>query len=263
MAQSEGATVRTVTEDGVALVTFENGPLNLLTRSLRSAIVERAAAAATDPAVRVVVLTGEGDRAFSAGSDIRELREALATRGWRSRGEEELAAYETIDRLPKPTVAAIRGYCLGGGLKLALACDLRVCGAESEFGFPEIRLGIFPAGGGTERLPRLIGEARAKELMLLGHRIRAEEAWRLGLLTRVAASGEGLAAALALARDIAAQPALAAQAIVRVVEAGRDRPLAEGAREALETLDAIFASADLAEGLAAFLDKRPPRFTHR
>jgi enoyl-CoA hydratase/carnithine racemase len=263
MAQSEGATVRTVTEDGVALVTFENGPLNLLTRSLRSAIAERGREAAADPEVRAVVLAGAGERAFSVGSDIRELQEARVTRGWRARGGDELAAYEAIDRLPKPTVAGIRGYCLGGGLELALACDLRVCGSESEFGFPEIRLGVFPSGGGTERLPRLVGEARAKELMLLGQRIGADEAWRIGLVNRVAARGEGLAAALALAREIAAQPSLAAQAIVRVVEAGRDRPLAEGSRQALETLDAIFASADLAEGLAAFLEKRPPRFTHR
>lgn len=263
MGMTDGGEVRTVVEEGVALVTFGNGPLNLLTRSLRAAIAERAGEAAADPEVRAVVLAGAGDRAFSVGSDIRELQDALATRGWRARGEHELAAYEAIDRLPKPTVAAIRGYCLGGGMELALACDLRVCGAEAEFGFPEVRLGIFPSGGGTERLPRLVGEARAKELMLLGHRIGAEEAWRISLVNRVAPHGQGLAAALALARELAAQPALAAQAIVRVVEGGRDRPLAEGSRRALEALDMIFASADLAEGLAAFLEKRPPRFTHR
>jgi len=248
--------------DGIAEITFANGPLNLLTRELRDRLAASARAAARDPAVRVVLLTGAGTRAFSVGSDVRELEATRARGAWRARAEHELAVYETIDRLQKPTLAAISGYCLGGGLELALACDLRVAGAESEFGFPEVRLGVFPSGGGTERLPRLIGEARAKELMLLGARVGAEEAGRLGLLSRVAARGEGLRAARALAQELAALPTLATQAIVRVVEFGRDRPLAEGSAAAVAALEGLGRSADLEEGIAAFLAKRAPRFVH-
>jgi enoyl-CoA hydratase/carnithine racemase len=257
-----GVEVTTAVAGGVAEITFANGPLNLMTRQLRDQLAAAARDAARDPAVRVVLLTGAGTRAFSVGSDVRELQATREAGSWGARAAHELGAYETVDRLPKPTVAAIQGYCLGGGLELALACDLRVAGAESELGFPEVRLGVFPSGGGTERLPRLIGEARAKELMLLGTRIGAEEAGRLGLVNRLAPRGEGLRAGRALAGELAAQPALAAQAIVRVVEAGRDRSLADGSAAAVAVLEELGRSADLEEGIAAFLDKRPPRFVH-
>jgi enoyl-CoA hydratase/carnithine racemase len=254
--------VTTAVADGVAEITFANGPLNLLTRDLRERLAAAARAAAGDPGVRVVLLTGAGARAFSVGSDVGELQATRATGTWRARAQHELAVYDTIDRLPKPTVAAIQGYCLGGGLELALACDLRVAGDESELGFPEVRLGLFPSGGGTERLPRLIGEARAKELMLLGTRISAQEAARLGLINRLAPRGEGLRAARAIAGELASRPALAAQAIVRVVESGRDRALADGSAAAVAALEGLARSADLAEGIAAFLEKRPPRYVH-
>lgn len=262
MPETPGVSVTMDVADGVAEIAFANGLLNLLTHELRERLGAAVRSAGRDSQVRVVLLTGGGSRAFSAGSDVKELGTTQVASAWRARAQHELQLYETIDTLPKPTVAAIQGYCLGGGLELALACDLRVCGAEAEFGFPEVRLGVFPSGGGTERLPRLIGEARAKELMLLGSRIGAEEAGRLGLVNRAAPRGEGLAAGRALARELAAQPALATQAIVRVVEFGRDRPLREGSEAAIAALEGLGRSADLPEGIAAFLEKRPPRFTH-
>ena len=262
MPEMPGVSVTTEVADGIAEITFANGSLNLLTHELRERLGAAVRSAGRDSGVRVVLLTGGGTRAFSVGSDVKELQATRARGTWRARAQHELQLYETIDGLPKPTVAAIQGYCLGGGLELALACDLRVCGAEAEFGFPEVRLGVFPSGGGTERLPRLIGEARAKELMLLGSRIGAEEAARLGLVNRVASRGVGLDAARALARELAGQPALATQAIVRVVEYGRDRSLREGSEAAIAALEGLGRSADLPEGLAAFLEKRPPRFIH-
>jgi enoyl-CoA hydratase/carnithine racemase len=262
MPETTGAAVTVDLVDGVAEITFSNGPLNLLTHQVRERLGAAVRSAGRDSQVRVVLLTGAGTRAFSAGSDVKELQAAQASGTWRARALHELQLYETIDSLPKPTVAAIQGYCLGGGLELALACDLRVCGGESEFGFPEVRLGVFPAGGGTERLPRLVGEARAKELMLLGSRIDAAEAGRLGLVNRVVPRGGGLAAGRALAREVAGQPTLAAQAIVRVVEFGRERSLREGSEAAIAALEGLGRSADLPEGIAAFLEKRPPRFTH-
>jgi enoyl-CoA hydratase/carnithine racemase len=262
MAEAREASVTLEVTDGVAEITFGNGPLNLLTREVRDRLGAAVRSAGRDPRVRVVLLTGAGSRAFSVGSDVKELQATQGAGSWSARARHELELYETIDALPKPTLAAIQGYCLGGGLELALACDLRVCGGESEFGFPEVGLGVFPSGGGTERLPRLIGEARAKELMLLGARIGADEASRLGLVNRVAPRGDGLAAGRALARELAARPALAVQAIVRVVEFGRERPIREGSAAATAALEGLSRSADLPEGIAAFLEKRPPRFTH-
>jgi len=262
MPETTEAAVIVDVADGVAEITFGNGPLNLLTHELRERLGAAVRSVGRDSSVRVVLLAGAGTRAFSVGSDVKELQATQARGTWRARALHELALYETVDRLTKPTVAAIQGYCLGGGLELALACDLRVCGAEAEFGFPEVRLGVFPSGGGTERLPRLIGEARAKELMLLGSRIDAAEAGRLGLVNRVAPRGGGLEAGRALAREVARQPTLAAQAIVRVVEFGRDRPLREGSEAAIAALEGLGRSVDLPEGIAAFLEKRPPRFSH-
>jgi enoyl-CoA hydratase/carnithine racemase len=208
-----------------------------------------------------VVLTGAGDRAFSAGSDIREFpRDAEAGR---QRSIAEHACYDAIERLPQPVIAALHGHVLGGGLELALACDLRIADASTRLGLPEVKLGVFPSGGGTQRLPRLVGAARAKELMFLGEPIDAAEAQRVGLVNRVVDPGRSLETALNLAHDLSQRPALAIQAIKQAVDIGlREGPVAGQAAED-ELIASLFTSHDVAEGVSALLAKRAPQFEHR
>jgi enoyl-CoA hydratase/carnithine racemase len=172
-------------------------------------------------------------------------------------------AYQRLQRLPQPVIAALRGYVLGGGLELALACDLRVADETAQLGLPEIRLGVFPAGGGTQRLSRLIGAPRAKELMLLGEPIDVHEAQRLGLVNRVVPPGEALDAALDLARNIAERPGLAVRAIKRAVDGGLEEGPERGEELEREQISRLYGSHDAREGVAAFLERRPPRFEHR
>src|SRR5262245_6470933 len=171
--------------------------------------------------------------------------------------------YLRVQHLPQPVIAALRGHVLGGGLELALACDLRVADETARLGLPEIRLGVFPAAGGTQRLTRLIGAPRAKELMLLGEPIDVHEARRLGLVNRVVPPGEALAAALDLARTIAEQPALAVRAIKRAVDGGLEEGPERGEELEREQISRLYGSHDAREGVAAFLERRPPRFEHR
>jgi len=228
--------------------------LNALSTALEGALAE----ALEDPTVleaRSVVITG-GERAFSAGADVGELRDrdpAAIMAYYRATG----AVYERVAGLPQPTVAAIAGHCLGGGLELALACDFRVADASASFGLPEVRIGILPSSGGTHRLVRLLGTARAKELVLLRGRLAAHEALAVGLVTEVTAAGESLPRALELARELAALPALAAavakQAIDAMAEASRDAGLL------VERLGygMLANTPDARDAAAAFTDRRP------
>jgi enoyl-CoA hydratase/carnithine racemase len=170
-----------------------------------------------------------------------------------------------IDFFPRPVIAAIRGWALGGGLELALACDLRIIETVSRLGTPEIKLGCFPGGGGTERLPWLIGEARAKEILWLGEPIDADTALRIGLVNRVVPEGEALPAARRLASELATRPGVAIQTINQLVdEAVLRKRLADEALERVPPfMEEIFLTEDLREGAAAFFEKRRPRFTHQ
>ena len=245
----------------VALVTLDNPPLNLLTAAMRRRLAQIATDLARRPDVRAVVLAGAGDRAFSAGSDVREFPRDPAAGMRRARAEHD--AYRRLGHLPQPVVAALWGHVLGGGLELALACDLRVADESALLGLPEVRIGVFPAGGGTQRLPRLIGSARAKELMMLGHTIDADEALRLGLVNRVVAAGTALDAALELARSIAERPGLAIRAIKRAVDGGLEEGPERGEELERELIAPLFGSYDAREGVTAFRERRPPRFEHR
>ena len=207
------------------------------------------------------MLAGAGDRAFSAGSDVREFPRDPAAGMRRARLEHD--SYRRLQQMPQPVVAALWGHVLGGGLELALACDLRVADESTTIGLPEIRLGIFPAGGGTQRLPRIIGPARAKEMMMLGESIDADEALRLGLVNRVVPAGRALESAMELARTIAEQPGLAIRAIKRAVDGGLDEGPERGEELERELIAPLFASFDAREGVTAFRERRPPRFEHR
>ncbi len=215
---------------------------------------------AGDSALRAVVITGAGDRAFCAGADLKE-RAGMSDDAVR----EQLGLYRSelgwLSTLPVPTIAAINGAALGGGLELALACDLRVAAPQAELGLPETRLAIIPGAGGTQRLPRLIGEARAKELILLGRRVTAAEALAIGLVNRVSpADREVVADTLQWIEPIAEGAPLAQASALRAIRDGMSLPLDAGLDLERALYDRVLESADRKEALAALAEKRKPRF---
>ena len=247
-------------EGGMATLVVDRPPLNALSYQAKEEIAACLEEVAADSAVRCLVVFGAGGRAFSVGSDIKEFPEVTARRLGRQRAAHEHAVYNRLDFFPVPTIAAIEGHCLGGGLELALACDLRVAGETSRLGLPEVKLGVFPGGGGTERLPRLIGEARARELIYTGEPVDAREAWRIGLVNRVAPAGRALGVAQELGRTIASRSALTLRTVKAVMDRGLHMDLLEAEQVAIEAISELFQSEAVQEGVAAFLEKRPPRF---
>lgn len=251
-----------VSRDGpVAVITIVNPPLNLLTMDLRASIQEITGGLRGDPAVRAVVLTSAGDRAFSAGSDMRGFPATPAA--GRERAVAEHACYDAVAALPQPVVAALFGHVLGGGLELALACDLRIADQTSRLGLPEVKLGLFPSGAGTQRLPRVVPPSMAKRMMFLGEVLDAAAGQKAGLVDEVVPAGQVLPAALALAQQLAAGPALAVQAVKRAVDHGLAYGVRAGQALEAELIAALFASADGQEGIRAFLESRPAVFQHR
>src|SRR5213594_1815120 len=189
--------------DGVATVTLNRPEVhNAMNDRMRQELTRCFGEVATSDAVRVVVVTGAGERAFSAGADIREFVEPQVPVRFRE-SRKRVDFRQAMDRCPQPIIGAIRGYALGGGLELALACDIRIAGEDAQLGLTEVNLAIIPGGGGTQRLPRLVGRGRALEMILTGARIDAREALRIGLVERVVPAAEVLTAALGLARTIA------------------------------------------------------------
>ena len=253
-------TVDVVRDGPVAVLELSNPPLNLLTMRLRAALREAAEALSADTSVRAVVLRSVGERSFSAGSDIREFP-ADASAGAR-RAVQEHACYDAIAAMPQPVVAAVQGHVLGGGLELAMACDIRVAEVTTRLGLPEVRLGVFPSGGGTQRLAGLVPASVAKRLMFLGEVLDAEEARRLGLVDDVVPSGGAGEAALDLARRIAEQPRLAVQAIKRAVDHGTEFGARAGQAMEVQLIAELFTSHDAREGVRAFLESRPADFHH-
>jgi enoyl-CoA hydratase/carnithine racemase len=248
----------------VALLALDNPPLNLVTRELIGELREALATlAAADPGdIRAVVVAGRGERAFCAGSDVGEFEEQRGEAG-RERLALEQGTWRLLAELPMPTLAAIEGNALGGGLELALACDLRVASERARLGLPEVRLAVIPGAGGTQRLPRIVGPARARELILTGRVLDAAEAERIGLVTRVVPAGEAVGAALAIGEEIAQRGPLAVREAKRLIDAATDVPLEAGLAAELEASVRIFATDDLAEGVAAFFAKRDPEYRGR
>jgi len=247
--------------DGVALVTL-NRPkaLNALSFELLRRLAEALERLDADAACRCIVITGAGDRAFAAGADIKEMAHATPVDLQAANGFEQWARIRAIRT---PIVAAVRGYALGGGNELAMACDMVVAGEDAQFGQPEIRIGIMPGAGGTQRLPRAIGKAKAMDLILTGRSIGAHDAERLGLVTRVVPAEATLEAALDLARDVASMPPLAVRAAKEAVERAFELPLAAGLEFERRSFFLLFATDDQKEGMAAFVDKRPARWRGR
>jgi len=254
-------TIRYAAADGVATVTLDRPDvLNAMNEPMRRELTECFTRLAVDDAVRVVVLAGAGERAFSAGADIREFVQPPVP--VRFREERKRVDFRAVmDRCPQPMIAAIRGYALGGGLELALACDIRIAAEDAQLGLTEISLAIIPGGGGTQRLPRLVGRGKALELILTGARIGAPEALRIGLVERVVPPGEVLAAAQELARALAARAPVALRYAKEAIVRGLELPLAEGLQLENDLATLLRTTEDRLEGARAFLEKRSPRFT--
>jgi enoyl-CoA hydratase/carnithine racemase len=251
-------------QDGaVAIVTIDHPPVNALSTALLEELEAEFVRLDEDDAVRAIVLKGGGERAFVAGADISEfpsLRES-SQEGGSARGIQKLGA--RIDAAHTAFVAAIHGFCLGGGLELAMCCDIRVASDEAQLGQPEIKLGLIPGGGGTQRLPRLVGLGRAMLLNLTGDWVDARTAYEWGLVEKVVAKEDLLDTAVGIARSIAARSPVSVSVLRELARTTRDLPLEEGLRREAEGFRRCLASEDGAEGVAAFLEKREPQFTGR
>lgn len=248
----------------VAHLQLVNPPLNLVTRALLEELAEALATLAAAPAgeVRAVVVTGSGERAFSAGSHVGEFEVQHGSAG-RERHELEQSVSSALADLPMPTIAAIEGNALGGGLELALCCDLRIASSRARLGLPEVRLAVTPGSGGTQRLPRVVGVARAKQLILTGRVITADEAARIGLVNEVVPEGQARARADAIAEEIAEGGPLAVREAKRLIDAATNVDLETGLAGELEASERVFASEDMLEGARAFFDKREPIYRGR
>jgi len=248
----------------VAQLELVNPPLNLVTEALLhelDAALGQLEAAPPDD-VRAVVVSGAGDRAFSAGSHVAEFETQRGAAGRARHALEERVA-SRLAALPMPTIAAIEGNALGGGLELALCCDLRIASARARLGLPEVRLAVTPGAGGTQRLPRVVGLARAKELILTGRVLTADEAARIGLVTEVVPDGAARARADELALEIAARGPVAVREAKRLIDAAWDTDLETGLAAELEASVRVFETEDMLEGARSFFAKRDPDYHGR
>ncbi|MDX8360220.1 MULTISPECIES: enoyl-CoA hydratase [Bacillaceae] len=249
--------------NGAAIVTINNPPLNVMSSSVSKELLETFLLLEDDTEVVAVILTGAGSKAFMAGADIREFPSLIGKTGLKSKFLESHHVLNYIDTFSKPTIAVLNGITFGGGCELALACDIRIAENHVQIGLPEIKLGLFPGGGGTQRLPRLIGEARAKEMIFTGEPIYAEEAWRIGLVNKVVASGKGLLAAQEMAMTICQYSLAAISRSKQAIQEGGQLTVEAGLKREAELFEEVFQTADIKEGVKAFLEKRKPIFTHK
>jgi enoyl-CoA hydratase len=247
--------------DGVALVVLDRPEvLNALNFALIEALTEALELLDGEPACRAIVITGAGDRAFAAGADIKELAVQTPTS---LTVDDHFHRWERIKRIRKPIVAAVRGFALGGGCELAMTCDLIVAGEDAQFGQPEIKLGVMPGAGGTQRLTRAIGKAKAMELVLTGRNLGAREAEAHGLVSSVVPSESTVPAALDLAGRIAAMPPVAVLAAKAAVNRAEELPLEAGLEFERRSFYLLFDTEDQKEGMAAFGEKRQPSWRGR
>ena len=259
-------------DDGVAVIRLDRPKMNALSAALLQELAEAAEALAADPPKAVVVWGGE--RIFAAGADIVEFTKG-GVEGAGGAGETRLVdgpeahaiaqnfrrALDGVAAIPRAVIAAVTGYALGGGCELALACDFRVCADNAKFGQPEILLGIIPGGGGTQRLARLVGAGRAKEIILSGRQVDAEEAQRIGLADRVVAAADVFDEAVAWASELAKGPVVAHGLAKRAIDDGVERPLSEGLDLEGQLFADVFATEDALAGVRSFLENGPGKAT--
>jgi enoyl-CoA hydratase len=259
-----GDLVRVEDQDSVRVLTVTRPEkLNALNASVLEELSAALAGAEADANLRCLIVTGAGEKSFIAGADIAELARLSPLEG-REHARRGQAIFDRLSDLPVPSIAAINGFAYGGGLELAMACTLRVASENARMGLPETSLGILPGYGGTQRLARLVGRARALELVLTAEKgLTAAEAERIGLINRVVPAGQALSAALEIARKIGANGPVACRYAMEAIRRGLDMPLAEGQLLEATLFGLCAATADTKEGMNAFLEKRPARFSGR
>lgn len=243
--------------DGVGTITLHRPPVNALDARTQDALRLLAVEVGERRDVAAVVVTG-GEKVFAAGADIKQMQ-AMGYADMVERGGPLQACFTELARVPKPTVAAVTGYALGAGLELALACDFRVCADDARLGLPEILLGLIPGAGGTQRLARLVGPARAKDMVFTGRFIDAAESLAMGLVDRVVAPGEVLGQARAMAQRYVGGPALALRAAKEVIDRGLDVDLETGLQLERLQFAGLFATRDRATGMTSFVQDGPGR----
>lgn len=259
MAESEGDVVSWHTESpGVVVVVLENPPANALGLALLNGVHAAIDAALEAGNVKAMIVTSRLAGFFAAGADIKHLS-SIDADSFTAYGDQMRAVNDRLASAPWISIAAVDGLALGGGLELAMACTLRVAGVEGKFGLPEVKIGLIPGAGGTQRLPRLVGRGRALDIMLTGRQVGAEEAYRIGLVERIV-SGDVLEGALDLAKGLVKASLPAQLAVVRTVDAAFDLPLADGAQFEVDQEQGLFEHGEAAEGITAFVEKRKPNF---
>lgn len=258
MSQSSEEVLLDRPAEGVARVTLHRPEVrNALSMSVRARLAEIFTELGSDATVRAIVLTG-GAEVFAAGADIRDMAERGAAEMMLRRTHQH---WQAITECPKPIIAAVNGYALGGGCELAMHCDIIIAGENASFGQPEIRVGIMPGAGGTQRLTRAIGKFQTMKMLLTGKPISGREAWAMGLASEVVADEAVQQAALDMAVTIAAMPPLAVMQIKEVVRAGQDAPLETALMLERKAFQLLFDTDDQKEGMKAFLDKRKPKYS--
>ncbi|HYI22837.1 MAG TPA: enoyl-CoA hydratase-related protein [Candidatus Limnocylindrales bacterium] len=252
---------RPASHDGVAVVWLDRPEvLNALDYRTLGELIDALETLDSDESVRCIVITGAGERAFAAGADIKEMADATPVT---LTAANNFARWERLRRIRLPLIAAVRGFALGGGCELAMACDMIVAADDATFGQPEIKIGIMPGAGGTQRLTRALGKAKAMELILTGRNLPAREAYQRGLVSQIVAREETLPAALTLADEIASMPPLAVRAAKEAVNRAHELSLEAGLEFERRNFFMLFASEDQKEGMTAFIDKRKPTWKGR
>lgn len=246
--------------DRIITITLNRPPMNPISSQLIDELNGLLDEIEDDPDIRAVIITGAGEKAFCAGADITEFGQAFAEGGVKELVMSRHRMFTRIERFPKPVIAAINGYALGGGCELAMSCHLRLMSQEAVAGLPEINLGVFPGYGGTQRLPRLIGRTRAYELLFLGDRVPAERANEIGLVNKVSAAASLMDDAKELAGRLAAQAPIAIKLIIDSVNRGLETTIDEALEIEADNLTVVSKTEDAMEGTLAFMEKRPPDF---
>jgi enoyl-CoA hydratase/carnithine racemase len=257
---SSNEPIRVVREDAVATIELNDPPYNRLSMALFDALDGVVGEIEEDAVVRAVVIRGAGADNFSVGADIREFGMAASQRGVKDFIEQRLRVIRRIETMSKPVICAIQGACLGGGLEIALGCHFRIAARGAKIGLPEVELGVVPAWGGTQRLTRTVGRARALDIMLRAKKLTADQALEVGIVTEVCEPGELNARADALAGELAAKAPIAVAGIIDSVIEGGPKSLEEGLAHEYAALERAITSEDMQEGVMAFLQKRKPAF---
>jgi enoyl-CoA hydratase/carnithine racemase len=252
--------IKTTIEDRVAVLTIDHPPVNTLSAATMAELSDSLDELIANPEVKAVVITGAGQIAFIAGADINEFTQVQTAQMAVDASRRGQEVFSKIENAPKPFIAAINGVALGGGMELTLACHVRVIGDRAKMGQPEINIGIIPGWGGTQRLPRIVGKAKAIELILTGDQITAQEAYRLNLVNKVVPGGEVLKTARDLGKKIAQKSAVTIRAALDAITCGNTKPMAEGLQYEASQFGVLFETEDMREGVAAFLQKRQPVF---